>query len=99
MFELDASTSSWVEIKKIGNLVLFLRNRSTSFSAAGLRCKENLIYFIGPKPLQQIDTLHVFDMDYGSIGTIESGLIYWDPYFHGGCYFGCEQMWVTPNFV
>ena len=55
--------------------------------------------FIGPKPLQQIDTWHVFDMDYGSIGTIESGLIYWDPYFHGGCYFGCEQMWVTPNFV
>lgn len=51
LFRLDMSTSSWVEIKDIGNRVLFLgHNCSQSFSAAELGCKENQIYFIHHAP-------------------------------------------------
>lgn len=99
LFRLDMSTSSWVEIKDIGNRVLFSgSNSSQSFSAAELGCKENQIFFIHQAPIEDLDTWKVFDMEEGSTRRIEYGLSASDPFLQYGCQYQCTPIWVIPNF-
>lgn len=97
VFKLDPLTSSWAQMKKIGNRVLFLGNScSKSFSATELGCSENQIYFIDPSDDDESSAWLVFNMEDGSI---QSGSVSSDSILNRVYTVGDGPMWVTPRFV
>ncbi|KAJ8630713.1 hypothetical protein MRB53_024036 [Persea americana] len=90
VFGLDQSTLSWVEMKQIGNRVLFLgRWGCASFSATELGCKENQIYFTDS--LIYNNTWWLFSM--------ENGRVVSTPYLQQECPSLSSPIWITPCFV
>lgn len=90
VFRLDLSTSSWVEMKQIGNRVLFLGpGCSASFSATGLGCRENQIYTIESLHGYTNPTWSVYNMVDGSVKSfLSSHDTVWG-----------NAIWITTRFV
>ena len=95
VFKLNPFTSSWAQLKKIGNRVLFLgKSYSKSFSGTELGCSENQIYSIDPS--DESSAWLVVNMEDGSI---QSGSVSSDSILNRVYTIGDGPMWVIPCLV
>lgn len=96
VLRLDHSTSSWVEMKTLGNRVLFLGpSCCASFNPTELGCRGNQIYFT--EPLFDNATWRMFNVK--NDGSIESGFSSYDIYSNGEYVLGDDPLWINPTFV